>query len=56
MTFYDFPWYWSDEEIYEYIRDVGKEYENTYARGGANITIFRNSHQYFFIMFDSLLM
>ncbi|PKB96500.1 hypothetical protein RhiirA5_434728 [Rhizophagus irregularis] len=33
-----------------------KEYENTYARGGANITIFRNSHQYFFIMFDSDLM
>ncbi|PKC71063.1 hypothetical protein RhiirA1_453977 [Rhizophagus irregularis] len=68
-----------NEEIYEYIRDVGyvekitvkrcykyktvktrlhftKEYENTYARGGANITIFRNSHQYFFIMFDSDLM
>ncbi|PKK67467.1 hypothetical protein RhiirC2_783471 [Rhizophagus irregularis] len=33
-----------------------KEYENTYARGGANITIFRNSHQYYFIMFDSDLM
>ncbi|PKY57008.1 hypothetical protein RhiirA4_428672 [Rhizophagus irregularis] len=30
-----------------------KEYENTYKRVGANITIIRNGCQYFFRMFDS---
>ncbi|CAB4424246.1 unnamed protein product [Rhizophagus irregularis] len=29
-----------------------KEYENTYKRCGANITIIRNGRQYFFRMFD----
>ncbi|GBC31944.2 hypothetical protein RhiirA5_422319 [Rhizophagus irregularis] len=50
MTFYDFPWYWSDDEC---IRDNMK---TLISELGANITILRNGRQYFFRMFDSDLL